>query len=363
MTGYFLNNYARTGIGDFGIRLHSELNALGLPLEYEETSSNGFRFFRQLARAVLQPGPLVANIGLTTWGTSPVRNFLGFLGIATRGRLGGRTVVVLHNAIEVIHLQDSGYKVSSLGQRFAHFAVRSLSACDIVVVSQTLRAELSRSYGLSPSIADVVPCDQPGRDPEYIPPPEFRVVIFGYLAPYKGLTTVLEIARLLNGRIRLTVVGGLHRVLASNPQFRETLVEWREKATKLGIEVLGFLDEEHLREVFSKSQAALLPYTSTSGGSASFARVTSAGLPVIATELPEFEKLKSQGAGIITSVPTAEAMSQALTNLASDEETWKELLAAQKAFTIRHSWSSFARKLAEVVSKRGLQGLDSVRTQ
>jgi len=343
----FLNTYAGTGIGDFGMAFKLRLGgALDIRSELT-TDPAGGSYLSQLRAILGWPGTVIANVGLTPFGNSRVRNFLGLSGIGVRASLGRPTIVLLHNVIEAIRVRDSGFGLSRLGEAAAHLVVLNLRRARIVVFSATVAEQLRRAYGIEPSVVTTIPCDVPAV-PAAIHRP-MRVVSLGYLSPYKGFDTLLELKARFGQAIDITVVGGPHRLLASTVGYSAYYQQLVNAMRSSGISHLWQISEERLDLVLRSSSVAALPYKSTQGASSAFSRCASAGLPVVASDLPEFRALEKAGAGILLTSPDPDSWETALRRVLQDDSILRRLATRQIEFCHAHSWDAFVAKLNPLV--------------
>jgi glycosyltransferase involved in cell wall biosynthesis len=348
-----LTNYRGGGIGDFGHALDGHLRGRLGEIETEETSLDGRGTVRQAVKAAKHPGLLIVNLGLTAWGRSRWRNFLGFAGVAAHRVLGRPTTVVLHHALEILDPEETGYRIS-IGVRLGAFLVmRSLRGCDLVVFSPRLRELLTRRYGARRVWLVPLPGDIPRRLAQPPGGGRMKVVSTGYWAPYKGIDLFVELAARLRSRADFVLGGRPHAVLSPDVAFRASVEAWTDSALKAGIRMPGFQSASELDAELSTSVVGVLPYSSVSGASASFQLFAERGVPVLASDLPEFQYLRAQGAGILLAAPTLDAMSESLTGLLSDQNAWRKLAEGQVEFSRRYSWDTFVDGLIGLSPRTG----------
>ncbi len=349
MTALFVSNYSGTGIGDFGMELASRLRFAGIRIELEETSTTRKGAFDQFSRILRNHGIVITNLGLTSWGSSGLLNFAGFLSVGLRAFLGRPTIVLLHTAIEVIDQRSSGFRIGFLTRLGAHYAVRTLSRSKIVVFSNRVDEVLRRKYGLTPVVTTPIPCHNFESSIQRPLKPAI-VLTPGYLSPYKGVDVLAAVRPQVRGDCQFVVVGGPHRLLRHEPEYSKSLEVLDRKLHGAGISTLGWIPDQRLDELIQSSTLALLPYRATQGGSAMFARLASGGLPVVAASLSEFEWLKSQGAGIVTCDATPTSFARAIDGLLSDPSALGRLSRKQADFAGRYSWNEFVRTLMRLMS-------------
>ena len=339
----FLNNYRGGGIGDFGASVLAHLRAAGVAIADEETRPDGVGLSGQLRRLRSVPGTLITNVGLTAWGPSGLRNYRGFRSIGRRPRRGGPTIALVHHAIEMIDLAEAGYPVSRLVRWGAHRALAWLRECDIVVFSPRLGQLLRDGYGARSVWVTPIPSAAPRRMPERTG--GWRVLNVGYFAPYKGIDEFLGVAELLRDRAEFSLVGRPHRVLSERAEFGAAVRTWTERAASARVAMPGFLPSDELDRLMSGRTIGVLPYTSSSGASASFGLFAERGVPVIASDLPEFRFLQECGAGIVLAPAHAKELATAVRGLLDDPSAWSELARRQAEFAKGHDWAGFVREL------------------
>jgi glycosyltransferase involved in cell wall biosynthesis len=336
-----LSNFPATGIGSFGVELQHSLQQAGVEVRFESAATRWKGFVPQCVRVLSTPTPLVANVGLTSWGRSRARNLIGLWTLGARARRGRPTTVLLHNLIEKVDPENAGYRLGAASKFFAHRGIAGLRRAQLVVFSDELAEVLRRAYGITPSRELPLPCPPPGRPSEDFERPP-RVVYFGYLSPYKGVDLFMDAMQSLRPGVHAAVIGGPHSLLTAEADYRRFLSELNDRAQQTGTELLGYLSDSELRRVLERAFVAVLPYTSTTGASASFTQLASAGLPVIATELPEFRALKRDGAGVVLVTPDPASIQAAVRRLLADHDSWRELSRAQIEYARRHSWEDLA---------------------
>jgi glycosyltransferase involved in cell wall biosynthesis len=257
--------------------------------------------------------------------------------------------VCLHYVIEAVDAQTSGYRVSFLTRWGARHAIAGLRRAQLVTFSHGTGEVLEQVYHLRPVLVTPIPCEPRAPRPgvqNHLP----VIVTPGYLSPYKGHDRLPDIKEKMRHATDFVVVGGPNRVLfETNSVYRNECVRLEQRLRQAGIRVLGWVPDDQLDLTLDRSSVAILPYYSTQGGSAMFARLASAGVPVIASHLPEFEWYRSLGAGIVTVEPTSDAFAEKVDSLLDDSQWLDKLRAQQNQFAIRYSWGNFVRELRAII--------------
>ena len=347
-----LNNYTQTGIGDFGLNLTRSLKEAGLLVEVRETSLGWKGLLSDLKVILTHDATLVANIGLTSWGKSGVRNFLGFLGLGIRSRRK-QTTVILHNTIEIIDQKDAGYVFSHLTTIGAQFAVGLIRKAKVIAVSYQVYHTLLQKYKFNNLKYLAHPCTYDATDAfhENNTVNQKRVVTVGYLAKYKGIEAFISVAKELRDAAKFSIIGGTHRILNSDPAF----IEWHKSvlnaAEDAGVEIMGYLTNEKMFDELKHSTLGMLSYTSSSGASGSLSTMASAGLPAVTSNLPEFEFVAKDGAGIVTAnCNDIATLTSIVASTLNDKDTLSQLSDKQRNYAKNHSWNSFAKEVTSFIT-------------
>lgn len=344
-----LTNYRGSGIGDFGAELAEALRRTAASLTVEETAPSGSAWRVQLARARDWPGPLIANLGLTGWGPSPVRNFFGFRALAQRFRAGRVTVVLVHHAIEMLADASSGFRVSPLVRWGAHRALAGLTGAPAVVFTPTVAALLQEQYGWRAKVTTPIPSPPTGRRPHWDGSPP-TVVGLGYWAPYKGIDTFLSVAARLKGKVRFILAGTPHRVLSDRRGFRREVTRWTFGARAAGVETPGYVSGGILAELLRGRVIAFLPYEAASGASASLATLAGYGVPALTSDLPEFRYVEAQGGAVQVLTGEAGEYAERISAMLSDQTWWEASVDRQVEYARAHSWESLSRTVLSLTA-------------
>ena len=168
-----------------------------------------------------------------------------------------------------------------------------------------------------------------------------KIVVFGFPHPRKTLEHAIQALPQLPADVMLMFVGGIEG------EFRQHYVRsLQEIATGLGvldrIEFLGEIPEPSLPFAFELAEFALAPF-SYATGSASFSYLIAAGMPIVASDLPEHETLVQDGAGIVMfKTGDVSALAGAVNGLLNDQEGRRRLAAQSRAFAERHGYNNLA---------------------
>jgi glycosyltransferase involved in cell wall biosynthesis len=346
----FVDNYKDTGIGAFGCTLFGAMREIDARGRLEFTQTTILRGLAQCLRLSRYRGPVVANVGLTSWGRSKVLNLVAFLALGARSLAGRRTVLLLHNVVEVTEEGDTGYRVGYLIRLGASLALRSNARATVVVFSRAIQEVLTEKYEIPDVTFYPLPC--PPSCPETPSPgPEARpvVVSLGYLSPYKGIEKLLDAYPDFREVADLLVIGRPHPVLLSDPNYARTIDRLVARMRELGVSYIPFVADDRLCSVLSRCRVGILPYTSTTGTSASFTTLAAAGLPVIATNLREFQELSRDGAGIRLTDGDPRSLARSVRDLLRQPTEIEGLSRSQFAYADAHRLEVTATRVIDRV--------------
>lgn len=318
---------------------------------------NPLRVFRVLAR--LRPHVLHFNIHFAVFGRGRLINFLGFVGVflsmLLARLLSVKSLVSLHNLPEAVDVESYGVRRSLLNRLGFFVAERLVTLRCLGGVAVTLDVYKRILGGRFGCRVYCVPHgawllgggggDGSGR----------RLILFiGYVSPGKDLELLYEAFRSLrDGReeLELVVVG------SPNPSFeREGREQLRRLVGRPGVRVLGYLSLGKLARVLRMARCVVLPYKTPAGASGVLHLASGAGIPVVATDSPEFRELRRRGAVVFLVERRPESIAEAVSSLMRDH-VWGELSSRALEYARRNSWASVARRYVGVYADLlGLNG-------
>jgi glycosyltransferase involved in cell wall biosynthesis len=167
------------------------------------------------------------------------------------------------------------------------------------------------------------------------------IVLFGFPHPRKSLELAVQALPNLPSDAMLLFVGGIDGTFRQ--QYVRSLVEMSER---LGVSdrvvFVGEVPEPQLAATLSLAEFALAPF-SYATGSGSFSYLMAAGVPIVATALPEHQALVRDGAGILLfERGDAAALQHAATGLLNDRHKRQALAAQNRAFANRYTYGGLA---------------------
>ncbi len=224
-------------------------------------------------------------------------------------------------------------------------ARRLFTSMDAVVAhSEHGAARLRGEVGLDPGRVRVIPhgaFDYLTRLPEEKPlPAELEnaegpvILCFGLLRPYKGLDTLLEAFRQVEGA-ELWIVG--------NPRMDiEPLRAASASATGRVRFVTRFIDDAEIPAIFRRADVVVLPYRDAEHSGVLYTGLAF-GKPLVLSAVGGFPEVAATGAGRLVPPGDASSLATALGELTADPAARERLAsAAREAAAGPYSWDAVA---------------------
>jgi glycosyltransferase involved in cell wall biosynthesis len=236
---------------------------------------------------------------------------------------------------------------SGPSRRQVAFARRVFGRMDAVVAhSEHSAARLRDEVGLDPERVRVIPhgaFDYLTRLPEEKPLPEELegaegpvILSFGLLRPYKGIESLLEAFRRVQGA-ELWIVG--------NPRMDvEPLREAAAEAAGRVRFVTRFVEDAEIPAIFRRADLLALPYLDAEHSGVLYTGLAF-GKPLVLSAVGGFPEVADAGAARLVPPGDTAALSAALSELTADPAARAELAeAARRAAAGPFSWDEAARR-------------------
>ncbi|MEX2107538.1 MAG: glycosyltransferase family 4 protein [Solirubrobacterales bacterium] len=229
----------------------------------------------------------------------------------------------------------------------------------VIAHSEQGATRLREEVGLDPSRVRVIPhgaFDYLTRLPDEKPlPTELEgaegpvILFFGLLRPYKGLDTLLEAFRRIEGA-ELWIVG--------NPRMDvEPLRRAAAEAPGRVRFLTRFVEDAEVPPIFRRADVVVLPYRDAEHSGVLYTGLAF-GKPMVVSAVGGFPELAEQGIARLVPPEDPAALAAALGELTGDETARAELAAAaERAAAGPYSWDEVARQTAglyrELLEARG----------
>jgi glycosyltransferase involved in cell wall biosynthesis len=286
---------------------------------------------------------------------------------STAGLVGGlcalrarrrRSVVTLHQVVNPATV-DSGFtalhrvRVPAWAARHGLAAMqRSLHrGADRVIVHEpefagVLPGAAVVPHGVEPASHGVEPAirgseRQAARMKLGVPDARLLVLCFGFLAPYKGLETVLEAARIAGDAVHVVVAGGEHpRLAAGGDRYHDQLRHQYPHAT-----FTGRIVEPDVPAVFAAADVAAFMYPRPFSSSGALALAVAHDVPVLVS--PELARTAGLPQ-VLTAAREPAPLALRLRELASEPNRLESLRAATAEVAVTRTWPAIAQRHLEL---------------
>ena len=252
----------------------------------------------RLLRAIKKENPDVVwfNLGFASFGGKAAPAFLGIAVPALVRMAGYYTHVTLHQLMETVNLDDAGIRFPLLYRAGGFLATHIvLFANSVSVMLPAYRSVLVEKYGRG-----AVYVRRHGifsARPEYPDfalrgNPEQRILAFGKWGTYKRLEPMIEAFKIVSERVpeaRLVIAGTDH---PKTPGYLQSVQQ--KLAGRSDVVFAGYIAEAEIPELFQSCSLAVLPYTSSAGSSGIAHLACTYGVPIVASDIPDFRRLADE---------------------------------------------------------------------
>jgi phosphatidylinositol alpha-mannosyltransferase len=197
----------------------------------------------------------------------------------------------------------------------------------------TAAVALPGDYELIPNGVDIpTGIDPAGRDD--------RIVFVGRHDPRKGLPV------LLRAWPRLRESGMHLRVIGADPLAVRLLLA-RLRLSDEAIDLLGFVDDDHLTEEVAAARLLVAPSLGNESFGMVITRAFACATPVVASDIPAYRDLVSSETGALVAPGDSDALANVVQTLLADEPARVERgRAARELAASEYAWPLLARRLA-----------------
>ena len=233
----------------------------------------------------LHPDLIWFNLGASIFGKSPLSNLLGLFTPMSASRLFP-TVVTLHELVELADLRALNAPGGALAPLGARLLTRISTQADVICLTMQHYAEWLSARGVDCAHIPIGAYHEPELLDET---DSCELLFFTTLAPYKGLELLIEAFTRLRGEmpgLRLMIAGTAHTRF---PNYAQELRKCFGESK--GIQWLGQVSEDHVKDLFRRAEIVVLPYAASTGSSSVLYQAATWGRAVVASDLNEIRKL------------------------------------------------------------------------
>jgi glycosyltransferase involved in cell wall biosynthesis len=319
-----------------------------------------------LLRAIWRERPDVVwfNLGFASFGGKAMPAFAGIATPSLARLTGSYTHVTLHQLMETVDLNDAGIRFPFLYKAGGFFATQLvLCANSVSVMLPAYRNVLVEKYGRG-----AVYVRRHGifsARPEYPDfsqrgNPEHRILAFGKWGTYKRLEPIMAAFEEVLKKCpdaRLVVAGTDH------PKTPGYLRSIRAKFPhRKEVSFVGYVSEEDVSQLLQRSTVAVLPYTSSAGSSGIAHLACTYGVPIVASDIPDFQRLAEEEGLAIDFFPVGDTKQLAahLVDLLQNREQQTEMALRNTSAALRMSMPEIIRQYLRTFELR--QDLETMRS-
>jgi len=322
------------------------------PIRVHRAFPMGPRALPTAMRAAGAGSPRVAHLQfeLFLYGGPP--SLVGlFPALATAGRSlqGAPLVTTMHQVVAPstidrrytrLHRVSAPAPVARGGIAAVQAAITRASAAT-VVHEEPFRRVLPGATVIPHGIEQAMPVERAAARARLGLDDRFVVLCFGFLAPYKGIELVLEVARHLPGGTQVVVAGGEHPRMESGGGFG---AELRARYGDIA-RFTGWVPDEDVASWFGAADLAVFPYPKPFASSGVLALALAHGTPVLLS--PALARCAG-APNVVTAPMTPRQLARRISALVRDPAALEELRGWTSVLAAGRRWDAVAQRHAEL---------------
>jgi glycosyltransferase involved in cell wall biosynthesis len=286
----------------------------------------------------LRPDIVHFNVHMAVFGQSRISNFIGLTLPFICKMMGFKTVVTLHNTVDKIDVEKTGYKNSFINRLSAFVVTKLIATSSAVTLTMKSHTDFFKEkYNCKQAVT--IPHGtwkstlQPSKNPK-----TDSILYIGHSGPYKDIDLLLDSFKILEAKKR-----GLKLIFAgeAHPNYPHYLDKYQTKSQE-NLIFTGYVPEDQLQSLFEKANAVILPYRTCTGTSGIVHLASSYGTPIITTDLPEFRELAKEGCGLLITKHCSQALAEKIEQVIDNPDLASQLRERNLNFANSRSWNTVA---------------------
>lgn len=261
-------------------------------------SFNSYKTIFTILNTLLKakPDAVLFNLQFVKFGDKKIPAALGLMLPMLCRLMGIKTVVLLHNIVETVDLEQAGFSDRKLLQKIYGFIGSSLTKCllksHLVAVTINKYVDiLSKKYKAGNVVLVPHGSFETVKSPDFsLPAGPKKVMAFGKFGTYKKVEVMIEAAEILRAKgmsdIEIVIAG------TDSPNTPGYLQGVKDKYSHVqGLTFTGYVEENQVERIFTESALVVFPYTATTGSSGVLHQAGSYGKAVIMPSLGDLAHL------------------------------------------------------------------------
>ncbi|GGB79369.1 glycosyl transferase family 1 [Flavobacterium suaedae] len=298
---------------------------------------NSYTTIFKIIAAVYKEKPDVVffNLQFVKFGDKKIPAALGLMLPMLLRFAGVKTVVLLHNIMETVDLEQAGFSKNKFLKKIYGFIGSTLTRCllkaNVLAVTINKYVEiLNEKYNAKNVVLVPHGTFESVKQIDFnLPKGPKKVMAFGKFGTYKKVEGMIEAVELLrrNGMkdIEVVIAG------TDSPNTPGYLSSVREQYINVeGLTFTGYVEENDVERIFTESAVVVFPYTATTGSSGVLHQAGSYGRAVVMPDIGDLAHLvKDEGyRGEFFAPDSVESMAEAIGNILGDDAYRREIAQA-----------------------------------
>ena len=298
---------------------------------------NSYTTIFKIIAAVYKEKPDVVffNLQFVKFGDKKIPAALGLMLPMLLRFAGVKTVVLLHNIMETVDLEQAGFSKNKFLKKIYGFIGSTLTRCllkaNVLAVTINKYVEiLNEKYNAKNVVLVPHGTFESVKQIDFnLPEGPKKVMAFGKFGTYKKVEGMIEAVELLRRKgmkdIEVVIAG------TDSPNTPGYLSSVREQYINVeGLTFTGYVEENDVERIFTESAVVVFPYTATTGSSGVLHQAGSYGRAVVMPDIGDLAHLvKDEGyRGEFFAPDSVESMAEAIGNILGDDAYRREIAQA-----------------------------------
>ncbi len=259
---------------------------------------NAFGNVISIAKAIkaTQPDAVLYNLQFMKFGDKKIPAALGLFSPWITKLMKIQTIVLLHNIMEAVDLDNAGFTSNRFKKRIFNFIGEMLTrvvlkADKVALTISKYKTILEQKYNATNCLLIPHGTFEVPKEPSYeLPAGPLKIMTFGKFGTYKKVEVLIEAVEKVRdhtGRDLEIVIAG-----TDNPNTPGYLEAVKQRYAHVhNLTFTGYVAEEDVATIFTQSAMVVFPYTSTTGSSGVLHQAGSYGKAVVMPDLGDLSIL------------------------------------------------------------------------